>query len=187
MRPNPSMPATARAAMIACLLVVAACESTPKVNTDFDPAADFSRYRSYSWVYSETPRGMNPLTFQRVKASIDRSLQARSYTPGGPGDFAVAFTVGRRDSVEVTQFGSYGPYYRGGWGWGGWGGYRSVDVRNVTSGTVVIDIYDTATKKPVWHGMVSKEVNPNKPPAQADIDAAVDAVLAQFPPHPAAE
>ncbi len=61
---------------------------------------------------------MNPLLFQRVQGSIDRSLAARGFQRAEPGDFAVAFTMGRRDRVEVTDFGTYGPYYRG-WGWGG--------------------------------------------------------------------
>jgi len=171
------------AALTGALLAVAGCTSTPRVTTDFDPAHDFSRYRTYSWVYTGTPRGMNPLTFQRVQASIDRSLQARSYQRVDNGDFAIAFTVGRRDRVEVTDFGPYAPYYRGwGWGWGA-GAYHNVDVRNVTDGTLVVDIYDVATKRAVWHGVATQEVN-STPVNQALIDTAVDSVLAKFPPAP---
>ena len=162
----------------ACLaLALAACATGPKVVTDSDPSTNFGRYRTYSWVYSGSPRGMNPLLFQRVQQSIDRSLAARSFQPGDPGDFAVAFTLGRRDRVEVTDFGSYGPFYRG-WGWGG--AYRNVDIRNVTDGTLVIDVYDVASKKAVWHGVATQEVSSGQAD-QAKIDAAVDAVIAQFP------
>ncbi|AGH50303.1 MULTISPECIES: DUF4136 domain-containing protein [Sphingomonadales] len=166
---------------IAALLVATACASTPRVNYDSDPTADFSRYRSYSWVFSGVPQGMNPLLFERVKASIDRSLAARSFTQSANGDFAIAFTLGARDRVEVTDYGPYGPFFpRFGYGWGG---YHDVDVRNVTDGTLTIDIYDVATKKPVWHGTATQEINRNKPDP-AMIDVAVDAALANFPPPP---
>ena len=169
-------------------LAAAGCETTPNITTDSDPSADFSRYRTYNWVYTQVPQGMNPLVYERVRASIDRSLQARSYTPGDPGDFAVAFTLGRRDRVEVSDFGPYGGFYPG-YGVGyrfGWARpYSSVDVRNVTDGTLAIDIYDVTTRRPVWHGVATQQIDPNRV-EQADIDAAIDQVLARFPPQPAA-
>ncbi|WP_380874519.1 hypothetical protein ACFB49_48490 [Sphingomonas sp. DBB INV C78] len=172
-----------RSLILAALVALAACESTPRINYDSDPAADFSQYRTYTWIFTGVPQGMNPLLFQRVKASIDRSLAARGYTQTAQADFAVAFTVGARDRVEVTDYGSYGAFYpRFGYGYG-WGGNRDVDVRNVTDGTLVIDIYDTRTRKPVWHGTATKEINRNKPDPTL-VDTAVDATLANFPPPP---
>jgi hypothetical protein len=167
---------TKRAFLLAGLLALGACASTPQVNYDADPSANFASYRSYSWTYTAAPQGMNPLVYQRVRSSIDGALAAKGMTQANPGDFAVGFTLGRRDRVEVTDFGSYGPYYRG---WGGWG--RDVDVRNVTDGTLTIDIYDTRTKQPVWHGVATQEVN-SKSADASTIDTAVRAVLANFPP-----
>lgn len=171
-------------AVLALLMafVLASCASSPNIKTDYDTTTDFARYRSYSWVYSGTPQGMNPLLFERVRASIDRSLAARSFTHAERGDFAIAFTLGRRDSVQVTDFGPYGANYRG-WGWGP--AYHDIDVRNVTDGTLVIDIYDTGTRKPVWHGVATQEINPDKVDP-ATIDTAIDSVLARFPPTGAA-
>ncbi|MEP9359658.1 DUF4136 domain-containing protein [Sphingomonas sp. KR3-1] len=163
--------------------MTAGCTDTPTVKTDYDQTVDYAKYHQYSWVYTGVPQGMNPLLFDRVRGSIDRSLAARGYQPVEKGDFAIAFTLGRRDRVEVTDFGPYGPYYRG-WGWGA--GYRNVDVRNVTDGTLVIDLYDVATRKPIWHGVATQEIDPGKVD-QAKIDTAIDAVLAKFPPQPGAQ
>ena len=63
-------PLEGRMAMRAFLLVasaflLSACQ-TAGVQTDFDPAANFSAYRTYSWLPSEAPRGMNPLMFRRI-------------------------------------------------------------------------------------------------------------------------
>ena len=83
--------------IILAALALGGCETTPTINSDFDPSVNFSKYRTYSWVYQAPPQGMNPLIYERIRASIDRSLMARGYTQASPGDFAVAFTVGRRD------------------------------------------------------------------------------------------
>lgn len=175
-----------RFALAAAALMVAGCATTADVKTDFDPTADFSRYRTYSWVYTQVPQGMNSLMYERVKASIDRALQARSFTQSANGDMAVAFTLGARDRVQVTDFGPYGPFYPG-WGRGyrfGWApAYRDVDVRNVTDGTLAVDIYDAGTKRPVWHGVATQEVSPGQVD-QGQMDAAVDALIAKFPPAP---
>lgn len=174
--------------VVVALATVAACESTPNITTDHDPSADFSRMRSYSWVYSAPPQGMNPLIYQRTRDSIDRSLQARGFTQAQPGDFAVAFTLGRRDRVEVSDFGPYGGFYPG-WGVGFRGGwarpYSPVDIRNVTDGTLAIDLFDVSTRRPIWHGVATQQIDPSRVD-QARIDAAVDQMLARFPPQAAA-
>ena len=161
----------------AAFLLLSACAYGPTVRTDFDPAANFHQYRTYSWLEPSVPQGMNPLMFARVQGSIDRALAARGYTQASPGDFAVSFTVGERDRVRVYD---YGPYYPG---WGGWGGYSSIDVDQYIERSVVIDIYDNVTKRPVWHGVASNDeysddVNYTK------LDQAVVAALAKFPPQP---
>jgi hypothetical protein len=167
---------TTRALVIAVCFALGACATTPKITYDADPSANFSAYRGYSWTYTAAPQGMNPLIYQRVRSSIDSTLAAKGISPADPGDFAVGFTLGRRDSVQVTDFGSYGPFYRG---FGGWG--RDIDVRNVSDGTLTIDIYDTRTKQPVWHGVATQEIGGGNVD-QAKIDAAVQGVLANFPP-----
>ena len=82
-----------RALVLAAALLVSACAYGPTVRTDFDPAANFHAYRSYSWVDTAVPQGMNPLMFARVRASIDQALAARGYTHATPGDFAISFTI----------------------------------------------------------------------------------------------
>lgn len=165
-------------------LALYACATEPKVKVDSDPATDFSRYRTYSWAYAAAPQGINPLNQERVKTAIDRVLASRGYTQAQPGDFAIGYTLGARDKVKVTDLGPYGAFYPG-YGFGfrrAWAApYSNVDVRNVTEGTLAIDIYDVQTKRPVWHGLASKELSADGADP-ADIDAAVTSLLAKFPP-----
>jgi hypothetical protein len=167
---------TKRAFLLAGLLLLGACTETPRVAFDSDPSVNFAAFRTYSWTYTAAPQGMNPLTYQRVRASIDSTLTSKGFTPADPGDFAVGFALGRRDSVEVTDFGAYGPGFRR---WGAWG--NNVDVRNVTDGTLSIDIFDTGTKQAVWHGVATQRITGDNV-SQSTIDNAVQGVLANFPP-----
>lgn len=171
-----------KAMAIAAALVLSACQTTPRVTTDYDPSANFSAYRTFEWANEAAPQGVNPLLFERVKASVERGLAAKSFTRSETPDFAVGITLGARDRVETTN---WGPYYYPGYGRPfryGWAyPYSNVDVRTVTDGTLTIDIFDVRTKKPVWHGRATKEITTSQID-QALIDQAVDAALANFPP-----
>ena len=168
-----------QAAALACFaLLTTSCATTPKVTYDADPSADFSRFRTYSWAYTAAPAGVNPLLTQRVKTAVESVLATRGFTQATSGEFAIGFTLCSRDRVEVSSLGTYGPYFRP---WGGWGGYNQVDVRNITDGTLTIDIYDAASKAPVWHGTATQEVTSTTLSAEK-VTAVVTAVLANFPP-----
>jgi len=170
----------ARALSLAlCTVLMASCTATPQISFDADPQANFAHFRTYSWAYTAAPQGTNPLLSQRVRTSIDNALAARGFTQADPGDFAVGFTLGARNRVEVSSLGTYGPYFRP---WGGWGGgFNQVDVRNITDGTLTIDIYDAASKAPVWHGRATQQVTTDQI-SQEKVDSVVTAVLANFPP-----
>ena len=177
-----------RAFPLIAALLLTGCQ-TAVVNTDFDPSANFTAYRTYHWLPSEAPRGMNPLMFRRVKDSIDRSLGARGYTQASNGDFAITFTIDERDRIRADDWG----YGWGGWGWGGWGygwggwggwGHPYLDVYTVTQRSLIIDVYDAKTRAPIWHGVGKRESYSDRID-YARLDRAVDAVLAKFPPQTA--
>lgn len=102
-----------------CVVGVAACTSA-STRTDYDPGADFSDYRTYTWVTDELmvqPRGatdpiVSPLVQQRIHDALDRALRAKGFVEDQTSpDFGVAFTVGLRDRVRVDHWGPYGGYY----------------------------------------------------------------------------
>ncbi|WP_225207218.1 DUF4136 domain-containing protein [Novosphingobium huizhouense] len=171
----------------ALLLVfgLAACATTPRVATDYDPSANFAGYHTYAWARTETPRGQNPLVYERVRSSIDAALAAKGFARSATPDFAVDVTLGARDRVETTDLGAYGPYYPGygaGYRWGWAHAYPTTEIRTVTDGTMAIDIYDATTHRPVWHGSATKQID-GRVVDQALIDQAVTAALAKFPPQ----
>ena len=80
------------------------------------------------------------------------------------------------DGPMWTGWGWYGP-----WAWGPPMGYRT-QVTTYTVGTLVVDMFDTSTKRAVWSA-VAEDTVPNTPAKiNADIDAAVARMFLDFPP-----
>lgn len=164
------------------LLALAACASTsaPKFTVDRAPTFNIASYKTYTWAYAQAPRGMNPVAYDRIRASFERNLAARGFSKAsGEGDMIIGFTTGARDKVEVTDWGPVGPYYPG-YGRGyryGWAyGYNDVDVRTVTEGSLAVDVFDGKTKTPVWHGIAAKKL-PSSGPSPEIVEAAVTGLV----------
>lgn len=152
--------------------VLAACETAPEVSTDVDPQADFQRYATYQWVYQARPAAMNPLNYERIQAAIEAQLAAKGYRASQNGDMAVVFTVGTRDKIRVTDFGSYGGYY------GGYYGGATVD--QYVEGSLAIDVYDVRTRRPIWRAMARQRIDEDGADAN-QINVAVASAMASFP------
>jgi uncharacterized protein DUF4136 len=78
----------------------------------------------------------------------------------------------------------YPPYYRGEWTWSTPYYWPNVDVAMYTEGMLSVDVFDNATREPVWHGWARKAIvgSDIKNP-EATIAEAVAAILADFPPR----
>ncbi|MGH6909417.1 MAG: DUF4136 domain-containing protein [Phenylobacterium sp.] len=154
-------------ALVLAALALSACASTPTVTSDTTPGANFANYKTYTWVNPLPPAGMNPVAFERIRQGIDGALSAKGYSKADPGDLSVILTLGARDKTDVTTWGRFG---------------QQVDIYNYTEGKLSVDIFDTKTKQPLWHGSATQTIDPGKSDP-AMIDAAVSGVMAKFPGH----
>ena len=170
-------------AVLATALV--ACASTPTVNTDFDPQANFAAFRTYSWAVK--PQAGAPLVQQRIVDGINTRLQAAGLreTPSG-GDLAVAAHVATQQQQTLDTF--YSNNGMGAWGWrGGWGGgmgmgTATTTVRTYSVGTLVVDLFDAKSKQAVWRGTASGTVPSSPAQVDAQVDAGLTKMFARFPP-----
>jgi len=160
-------------------ILMAAAPPAPVVA--YDPASDFSRYHSYSWVYQGAPAGMDLNLYQQIRVAVDRSLRARGFVQSNDGDFAVAFTLGPRASLHASDFGHYAPYYGGNEAAGHqmWVNRELAD-RSTHEHTLAIDIYDNYSKGSVWHGLAPHPILPQT--RQSIVEHQVNDVLSLFPP-----
>ena len=155
------------------LMLVSAC-STLQVGSDYDHAASFQRYKTFTIMQRKHSGTSNPLVAVRASDAIK-------------ADFTVDFTIGAQERTDINAYPE--PYMGPAWGWGSmgwWGGPywgTSLDVRQYHEGTLSVDVFDTHTHRPVWHGWAKKELTRSDIENSAEpIRNAVAAVLAKFPP-----
>jgi Domain of unknown function (DUF4136) len=168
--------------------LLAACASKPTIRSNVDPAADFSRYRTFAF-YDEVAGGKpayDSFASQYIKSAVVREMQARGLQQAQDPDMLVNIHVQTKDKVRVseTPTGSYGYYgYRG--GMYGWGGGVSTTVDNYVEGTLNIDVIDRTAGKLLWEGIAVGRINEqSRDNLQPAIDAVVKQVFERFPTQP---
>jgi hypothetical protein len=173
------------------------CASSMKTGFDMDPAADLSQNKLFAWVgpgpLTKAKEGTNttsfisPLDDQRLRSSVNRTLEKLGYwlaVPPDVPDIVLAYSVGSEEKVRVHQSPGrvvtaypYGGRYR----YGGWYSVSSVSVQQYREGTLSIEVYDAKTEQAVWVGWASKRLSRNDD-SRAVISEAVSKILQDFPP-----
>jgi hypothetical protein len=160
------------------------------VQYNFDPSADFSKYKTYRWEKHPQSLDINDLTMGQLGRGFDAALAAKSLTreDSGDTDLVIVFQLAMNQEKELNTYStggySYGPYWRRGW-YGAMGpSMTTATTSTINIGTVVLDMYDTATKQLVWRGMASKTLNETAKPEkrQKNIDKAAKKMLKNYPP-----
>ncbi len=165
---------------IALTLLLAACALAPAqdVSTNSMPGVDFSKYHTYKWVTIEGATYPNQIVDAQIKQSVDSQLAAKGLTKTD-GDKA-DLLIGYQASISTEK--QWNAYGTGGFRWGG--GMASAQQSTIATGTLVLDMYDPATKQLVWTGRASKTLDPgaNQDKKQKNLDNAMKKLLKNFPP-----
>jgi len=181
---------------VTALVFLAGCSSTynAKVNFDTNPAISTADYKTYVWLSDKhalaAPEDVNPITLVKISTAIEAELEKKGFTQitsETDADFAVAFTLGSRDKIKVTNFPV--TYNHFDWGYGYYGDYHmgmsrvgtETRVTNYTEGKVAIDIYDVKSHQPAWHGWATKRLTSNDEKNETEVvNVVVAQVLANF-------
>ena len=158
-----------------------------KVTVDYDKTYDFSGVHSYAWK-DGTPAD-NPLTEQKIHSAVIGAIEARGMktVEGTPDIYVVTHaSTSSNTTIDVGAF-SYGGYY--GWGgWTGWGATTQVDVRDVTTGTLLVDVVGAASQKLIWRGVATKTFSQGKRPTPTQMEKMLNQIAGEmfkeFPPAP---
>jgi hypothetical protein len=183
-----SMRALRRVASLLALLATVVCAGIP-VDVDYDPAADFSGYRTFAWLVPENPPTGhpaldNPLLAERIRSAIEGELRARGYAAAAPSraDFRVGFQITlqqKLDAYTVDHYYGYAPR---------WGPIYVPEtvVHTYDEGTLVVDIVDARQRRLVWRGWTSQRVYAKPSPEESEriIREVVAAIFERFPPQP---
>ena len=169
--------------ILIAIVLSAGTVDAQKVKVGFDPAADFSKYRTYAWDQGIMP---NPIIRQTIMTAVDSAMTAKGLEKvTADPDLIVAALVSTESDLTMTN--------------PGWtpilnsiatGIPASSQTWPVTKGTLVIDISDAASRNGVWRGTATHTLE-NGPTGDRTRDAktvekpinkAVQKMFKQFPP-----
>ena len=176
-------------AVVALVLLLAACATGPRITSEVDPQADFASYRTFAF-YSPLAlekEGYATPTSERIKAATRAQMESRGYVYSAEqADLLVNINGNLQERTDVSTVPSmdYARYY----GYRGRGMYavpvwtEETRVSQYTEGTLNIDVIDRAQNRMVWEGIAVRRVSKMKPEARAArIDATVADIFASFP------
>jgi len=139
-------------------LLVISCVPV-QVETEVDPAMDFSNMKIFSWLKTEASPGNdvrvnNPELDVLVRAAVEKDLQGKGFVKGDNGDFLVNWLGAIESKVRVESVQHFYSGY----------GYQTLSkpmagkiaegdsVTSYEEGTIVIDILDPQKHKILWRG-----------------------------------
>jgi hypothetical protein len=166
--------------LIGMMFLFAGASSAQQVKTDYDRGANFGQYKTYSWEHVKTK---DPLLVDRIKDSVNAALAAKGLTlVDSGGDVSIlAIEITRNQQTLNTFYNGFG----GGWGWrrfGGGFGEATTTTETYKVGTLVVDLFDTKTKKLLWRGTSSDTLSNNSNKNIKNLDKGVEKMFKQFPP-----
>lgn len=167
---------------------MAACDSQPRVDSDFNPAFDFAAARKIAVIGPAAVAGSvtrsGDLISARIENSVRSVLQARGYRIVEPGeaDLLVSWFLTTRNKTDITTYNT-GVGYRC-WSYACRSMATDVDVRNYQEGTLFIDFIDPHTRQLQWRGAASKRVDRSRSREERTrvLNEGVTAILGAFPP-----
>ena len=158
---------TAALAAVLAAAMLAGCASGPSVRATTDPAADFGAYRTYGFLeHVGTDRGdYSTIVSRALKAAVNAEMEKRGYRLAEAPDLLINFQANTRKTQEVSSVPLPSPFYRGGYLYGyegPWGYGCMQNARDVSEGTLNIDIVDRQRKQTVWEGVALGQMSESR-------------------------
>ncbi|NJN25138.1 MAG: DUF4136 domain-containing protein [Cyclobacteriaceae bacterium] len=179
------------------LLAMASC-STVQFHSEKDRDVDFSKYKTmsfYGWT-EQSDKILNRFDKERIERAFTEEFEKRGLDKTDRnGDIVMSLFIVVDQKTGTTaytsHYGAGGPYgYYGGFGYGaawGWGmGYNTTSYSEYDYyvGTLVCDVFDSETKKLIWQGTISGEIDENPKNRERNIPRLVKELMKRFPVDP---
>ena len=180
----------------ATVLAVSSPSARVKVETAHDPAADFTKLKTWAWpadgpgqvkmalTKDDDPEPTRKRFEPTVLAAVEEALTKKGFRKAGPGespDFLVAYFALISVSTSGQQLGQFLP------GTVAWGlpPFEAVatSLKIYEQGSLVLDVM-APDSKPMWRGVARAEVHRDRSDAERSkvIRGAIDDLIKRFPP-----
>lgn len=167
--------------------------SSISVTSDYDKSADFDSYKTYSFYEwkEASDQLLTDFDKKRIKNAVGKEMEAKGYKfIEGEADLTVSlFVVLEQKTSRTAYTNHYGGGYYGYDDWdygygGGWGaGYATTTYTETDyiDGTLVIDVFDTSTRKIVWQGVGSGTVDEDPQKRERTMPHEIAQIFYAFP------
>ena len=154
------------------LAVALALMSVParaqSVDVDTDKSVNFRAFKTYALGTVKMSDDASPLMVQRTLSALEGQMSAIGFRKVAANpDLIVEIHSSTREELSYTTWGDYGPYWggvypvRGGVAYPFWhsSGFSGVDVQKILVRTLIVDMIDARTEKPVLRGTAEDTVS----------------------------
>jgi Domain of unknown function (DUF4136) len=166
-----------RAWMGLLALLLVAAPAMAKVEVDFDPNLDFSKFKTYAYIGGVEKLVMLQLNPQLINDRVHRAVQRemgkkglREVQANENPDLVVRYWANSQTKLNVAATGNWGPYgpYLGTY----WGFlYNTMSASSTREAMLVLDLIDAKNKELAWRlYLVRKILNVEKDWKRADED-----------------
>ena len=158
-------------------MIAAGCAaSSLQIDSQRDPAANFSAYRTYDWTNASRPATEPSVVLdRRIRTAVEDQLAVKGYIRQSR---APDFLIGYRISIEdeaLDTFADLSAYRTG----GGSGNIVDVFTAGYEQGQLVLEAFDTSRRRPIWSATARAVIDPAQ--STDRVDEAVAKMLASFP------
>lgn len=162
------------------LLGLGACASID-VKTEHDPAADFSRFRTFAFAerppIEESGIADNSAARDRIEAALSRELTSKDLRRVGAEhqpDLMVYYSVAVREKLQKV--------WRTGYGWGArYGGGGT--TYPYEEGTLIVDLVDPVKQELMWRATIDAHLDDSAAGNLDLADRAIARVFRNYPPR----
>jgi hypothetical protein len=154
---------------VTLLLLMVSSTLSQDVSYKFDDKADFSKFKTYTWVYFQNVAPIDKLTDQQIKAAVDTVLAQKALMKVDGASNADLF-IGYQTNEFIDEQFAKTPT-------------SDASPRTIYSGKLSIGMY-TTNHHLVWSGVASKTLDPkaNAQKRQKNLNKAVAKLMKNYPP-----
>jgi len=152
------------------LLLMASSTLSQDVSYKFDDTANFSKFKTYTWVYFKNIAPIDNLTDEQIKAAVDAALAQKGLMKVA-GDSNADLFIGYQTNEFIDEQFAEVPT-------------SDASPRTIYTGKLSIGMYTPANHHLVWSGLASKTLDPKANPQkrQKNLNKAVAKLLKNYPP-----
>jgi hypothetical protein len=141
------------------------------VQTDYDRNFNITKFKTFGFYQQERkatdPLAASPINDRRIHDALAAQLTANGLSASSQPDFLIAYFVSTKQGLDI-QDNRFGLLQRRG----------SINVNQVTEGTLVVVFADAASGQEVWRGYASGTINPKN--LDKDVNKAVSKLIEKF-------